>query len=161
MHYSLPGSSVHGILQARILEWVATESESEVAQSCLTLCNPMDNSLPGSTIHGIFQARVLEWGAISYSRRSSQSRDWTQVSHMVGIVGRRFTIWATREDDTHRSLEQNRKPINESLFVRSIIYNKGNKNTQWGKTACSTNGAGKIGRLHAKQPNWTIFSYYM
>ena len=35
--------------------------ESEVAQSCLTLCNPMDCSLPGSSVHGIFQARVLEW----------------------------------------------------------------------------------------------------
>ena len=39
------------------------ETESEVAQSCLTLSNPMDCSLPGSSIHGIFQARVLEWGA--------------------------------------------------------------------------------------------------
>ena len=43
------------------------ESESEVAQSCLTLSNPMDCSLPGSSIHGIFQARVLEWGAIAFS----------------------------------------------------------------------------------------------
>ena len=43
------------------------ESESEVAQSCLTLCDPMDCSLPGSTIHGIFQARILEWVAISFS----------------------------------------------------------------------------------------------
>ena len=41
--------------------------ESEVAQSCLTLCDPMDCSLPGSSIHGIFQARVLEWGAIAFS----------------------------------------------------------------------------------------------
>ena len=43
------------------------KSESEVAQSCLTLCDPMDCSLPGSSIHGIFQARVLEWGAIAFS----------------------------------------------------------------------------------------------
>ena len=43
------------------------ESESEVAQLCLTLSNPMDCSLPGSSIHGIFQARVLEWGAIAFS----------------------------------------------------------------------------------------------
>ena len=41
--------------------------ESEVAQSCPTLCNPMDHSLPGSSIHGIFQKRVLEWGAITFS----------------------------------------------------------------------------------------------
>ena len=54
----------------------------------------MDCSLPGSSVHGIFQARVLEWVAISFSRGSSQHRDQTQVS---GIVGRCFTIWATRE----------------------------------------------------------------
>ena len=57
-------------------------------------CNFMDYSLPGSTIHGIFQARILKWIAISFSRRSSQPRDWTWVSH---IVGRRFTILPTRE----------------------------------------------------------------
>ena len=44
-----------------------SENESEVAQSCLTLSDPMDCSLPGSSIHGIFQARVLEWGAIAFS----------------------------------------------------------------------------------------------
>ena len=43
------------------------KSESEVAQSCPTLCNPMDWSPPGSSVHGIFQARVLEWGAIAFS----------------------------------------------------------------------------------------------
>ena len=71
---SLPGSSVPGILQARTLEWLAisfsnawkVKSESEVAQSCPTLRDPMDCSLPGSSIHGIFQARVLEWVAIAF-----------------------------------------------------------------------------------------------
>ena len=43
------------------------KSESEDAQSCLTLRDPMDYSLPGSSVHGIFQARVLEWGAIAFS----------------------------------------------------------------------------------------------
>ena len=43
------------------------KNESEVAQSCLTLSDPMDCSLPGSSVHVIFQARVLEWGAIRYS----------------------------------------------------------------------------------------------
>ena len=47
------------------------QSESEVAQSCLILCDPMDCSLPSSSVHTIFQARVLEWVAISFSRRSS------------------------------------------------------------------------------------------
>ena len=43
------------------------KSESEVAQSCLTLSDPMDCSLPGFSVHGIFQARILEWGAIAFS----------------------------------------------------------------------------------------------
>ena len=45
--------------------------ESEVAQLCPTLCNPMDYSLPGSSIYGILQARILKWVAISFSRGSS------------------------------------------------------------------------------------------
>ena len=65
---------------------------NRVAQSCLTLCNPMDCSLPGSAVHGIFQAIVLEWVAISFSKGSSWPRDRTCVSH---IVDRCFTIWAT------------------------------------------------------------------
>ena len=56
---------------------------SEVAQSCLTLCDPIDCSLPGSSVHGIFQAIVLEWVAISFSRGSSQPRAWIQVSRIV------------------------------------------------------------------------------
>ena len=50
-----------------LLQGVKVESESEVAQPCPTLSNPMDCSLPGSSIHGILQARVLEWGAIAFS----------------------------------------------------------------------------------------------
>ena len=53
------------------------KSESEVAQSCLTLSNPMDCSLPGSSVHEIFQAKVLEWGAIAFSLgyNSKQNKD--------------------------------------------------------------------------------------
>ena len=50
-----------------LLQRIEVKSESEVAQSCPTLCNPMDCSLPGSSIHGIFQARELEWSAIAFS----------------------------------------------------------------------------------------------
>src|SRR5574340_333769 len=49
-----------------LLQRVKAKSEREVAQSCLTLSEPMDCSLPGSSIHGIFQARVLEWVAIAF-----------------------------------------------------------------------------------------------
>ena len=71
-----------------------TTIESAVTQSCPTLCDPMDCGRQHSSVHGIFQARVLEWVAISFSRGSSQPRGQTWVSR---IVGRRFTIWATRE----------------------------------------------------------------
>ena len=115
--------TVHGILQARILEWVVfpfSRGSSQprdwnpglphcrwilyqlshkgspmlVSHSCLTLCNSMDCSPPGSSVYGILQAKILVWVAISFSRGSPQPRDWTQVSC---IVGKFFTIWATRE----------------------------------------------------------------
>ena len=133
MGCSPPGFSIHGIFQARILEWVSISSsrgsswprdttwiscigrwilyhcatweahssgESEVAQLCSTLWDPMDCSLPGSSAHGAFQARILEWVAISFSRRSSRLRDWTQV---LSIVGRCFTIWATRDPNYNKA----------------------------------------------------------
>ena len=50
-----------------LLQCMKVKSESELAQSCPTLCNPMDCSLPGSSVHGIFQARILEWFAIAFS----------------------------------------------------------------------------------------------
>ena len=74
--------------------WGPKSSESEVTQSCLTLCIPMDCSPPGSSLHGIFQARVLEWIAISFSKGSSWTRDRTWVSCIAGWC---FTSWATRE----------------------------------------------------------------
>ena len=130
MDCSPPGFSVHGILQARILEWVAMPTTgdlpnpgikpmpftfhalaggffttsatwkdqcvySEWSRSAVSNSLwPHGRSLPGSSVHGIFQARILEWLAISFSRGSSQPRDRTQVSC---IVGRHFIVWATRE----------------------------------------------------------------
>ena len=85
---------VHQETETRAGILVVKVGKSEVAQSCLTLCNPMGCSIPGSTIHGIFQARVLEWVAISFSRWSSRPRDWTWISR---IAGRCFTVWVTRE----------------------------------------------------------------
>ena len=64
------------------------------AQSCLTLCDPIDYSPPDFSVHGISQARILEWVAILFSRGSSQPRDRTEVSC---IAGRFFIAWTTRE----------------------------------------------------------------
>ena len=52
-----------------LLQCMKVESQSEVAQSCPTLSDPVDCSPPGSSVHGIFQARVLEWGASAFSER--------------------------------------------------------------------------------------------
>ena len=56
-----------------LLQCMKVKSESEVAQLCLTLSDPMDCSLPGSSTHGIFQARVLEWGAIAFSKVNTRA----------------------------------------------------------------------------------------
>ena len=62
----------------------------KVIQLCPLLCNPMD-----STVHGILQDRILQWVAVPFSRRSSQPRDGTHVSH---IAGRFFPRWAIRSN---------------------------------------------------------------
>ena len=66
----------------------------KVAQSCLTLCNPMDCSLSGSSVHGIFQATVLEWGAISFSRDLPDSGIEPRSAALQADA---FTLYATRE----------------------------------------------------------------
>ena len=73
---SQPGSCIPGILQARILEWVASSfsnacMHAKSLQLCLTLCDLMDSSPPGSSVHGVLKARILEWVAISFSRQQS------------------------------------------------------------------------------------------
>ena len=68
---------------------------SEVTQSCLTFCDPMDYSPPDSSVYGVFQARILEWVAISFPRQSSRPRDRTWVSSTPGSL---LALWATRED---------------------------------------------------------------
>ena len=107
MDCSLPGSSIHVIFQARVLEWGAilcgtfhgvnvqqfTHPHTDVCscpvvQLCLTLFDLTDYSPPGSSVHGIFQARILEWVAMPSSRGSSQPRDQTHVSC---VAGRSFT----------------------------------------------------------------------
>ena len=95
------GVGCHFLLQCR-----KVKSESEVAQSCPTLRNPMDYSLPGSSVHGILQARILGWVAISFSRGSSWPRNWTQV---FCIAGSFFTNWVNISDSkTYHPREEKR-----------------------------------------------------
>ena len=91
------------------------------AQSCLTLCNPMDCSPPGSSVHWIFQARILEWFAISYSRGYSQSRDWTWVS-CISCIGRQILYNCAPWEDL---LINNSRDINISkvpFYAKVVSY---------------------------------------
>ena len=75
------------------------------AQSCLTLCDPMDCSPPGSSVHGISQARILEWVTISFTKRSSWPRDQTHIS-CVSCIGRQILYhWVTWEAPATKSLQ--------------------------------------------------------
>ena len=83
-----------------LLQCMKVKSESEVAQSCLTLRDPMDCSPQGSSIHGIFQARVLEWGAIAFSSCCSMWDlvPWPGIKPQAPVLGVwSLSHWTTRE----------------------------------------------------------------
>ena len=72
------------------------KSESEVAQSCPTLSDPMDCSLPGSSVHGIFQARVLEWGAIAFSGPKGWGESKKEIindNEMISSITQKYTFY--------------------------------------------------------------------
>ena len=80
------------IYMAMYLKYINIEyifNKCVCAQSCPTLCDPMDMSPPDSSIHGISQARILEWVAISYSRGSCPSRDRAFISY-ISYMGRQI-----------------------------------------------------------------------
>ena len=84
-----------------LLQCMKVKSESEVAQSCPTLLDPMDCSLPGSSVHGIFQARVLEWGAIAFSvsvreqikRKGERENSARRHDRKGAHLGSKFKFW--------------------------------------------------------------------
>ena len=88
-----------------LLQCLKVKSESEVAQWCPTLPDPMDNSLPGSSVHGIFQAGVLEWGAIAFSSlyaeyiKRNPGLDEAQAG--FGIAKRNINNLRFADDTTH------------------------------------------------------------
>ena len=85
------------------------------AQSCLSLCDPMDCSPPGSSVHVISQTRILEWVAISFSKGSSPPRDQTWVSCLPGGF---FTNWAIREAHWNLRLVQMTGQVSTWVCVR-------------------------------------------
>ena len=81
-------SQTHWIVYIKYVSflWINYTSMCSFAQSCPTLCSPVDCSPPGSSVHGIFQARILEWVAISFSRGSSHPRDQNHLS-CISCIG--------------------------------------------------------------------------
>ena len=80
-----------------LLQCMKVKRESEVTQSCSTLCDPMDCSLPGSSVHGIFQKRVLEWVAIAFSKKKKKvwhlqpiSSVWRYLAFLPVSLSTRF-----------------------------------------------------------------------
>ena len=108
-HQRIDASELWCWNRTRPSDWTELRMKwSEVSQSCPTLFDPMDCSIPGFTDHGFFEARVLEWVAISFSSGSSQPRDQTRASR---VVGWRFTLWATRETQLLRIALPNRTSL--------------------------------------------------
>jgi len=97
---------------------VSVQVKVLVAQSCPTLCDPVDCSPPGSSVHGILQARILEWAAISFSRRPSRPRDRTQVSCITGGF---FTSWACREAQNLWAYSKNLITLVASQEENSVV----------------------------------------
>ena len=95
-----------------LLQCMKVKSESEVTQSCPTLCDPMDCSLSGSSVHGIFQARILEWCAIAFSEALLRPR--------ASLVAQRLKclppMWETRV----RSLDRE-DPLEKEMAIHSSI----------------------------------------
>ena len=96
-----------------LLKW-----KTVIVTQCLTLCYPMGYSPPGSSVYGILQARLQEWVAVPFSRRSSQPRDWTQVSRIAGWF---FTIGATREA-LGSSVQFSRSVVSDSLRPHGLQH---------------------------------------
>ena len=117
-----------------LLQCMKVKGESEVAQSCPTLSDPMDCSLPGSSIHGIFRARVLEWGAIAFSKHTR-----TPDKLVVEIDGCPESIWSipkllwtlgtTRTLGGPWSLRKNFLQLISFILGTSLVG-------QWTKTLC-------------------------
>ena len=108
-----------------LLQCMQVKSQSEVAQLCPTLSDPMDCSLPGSSIHGIFQARVLEWDAIAFSSHTSYALSiWAYKSGVREISSPVFEVLLKYS------------PIHSFMYVPWLLSHYNNKGEQlwWWRT---------------------------
>ena len=130
------GVGCHFLLQCR-----KVKSESGVAQSCLTLCDPMDGSLPCSSVHGIFQARVLEWGAIAFSewmvRYPYTTRSWEQCGWVGKDQSQLLTVSKKKKNQQNITFNPSLKKKWKNLylfFLFSHFYQR-SSSTGWKGTS--------------------------
>ena len=109
-----------------LLQCIKVKSESQVAQSCLTLSNPMDCSLPGSSVHGIFQAGVLEWGATAFSACywSCINKFQTQPTFKKPTATGRFSSHPLRGKQTNTRAHNHRARCSASLIITGEMPTK-------------------------------------
>ena len=134
-----------------------------VAQTCPTLCNPMDCSLPGSSVQGVLQARILEWVAIPSSRGSSQPRDQTHVScgSCIGRSGFLTTkaTWESLVITVRAKLLQLGPTLCDPIVITAAA-----KSLQSCPTLCdpidgSPPGSPVPGILQARTLEWVVISF--
>ena len=115
-----------------LLQRMKVKRESKVAQSCLTLSDPMDRSPPGSSVHGIFQARVLEWGAIAFS-------NFLGMKLQIKIpYSRKFSLAGSSWKKWHK----------ENHFLKNQLLTFLNFCLHWGWPNCKVWGQGPQGCPH-------------
>ena len=85
------------------------KSETEVAQSCPTLSDPIDCSPPGSSVHGIFQARGLDWGVIAFSRTNHRREETKRKKELNLLQGKNSTFLKAWEKETSNTIGQKKK----------------------------------------------------
>ena len=144
-----------------------TKVQVKVAQSCSTLCDPMDCNLTDTCVREILQSRILEWIGTSFSRVYSWPRDWNWASH---IAGRLFTVWTTREAQDTKSTYKNSNCISinyswtyrhrTKIIVLLIITQKLNTRYKC-KKACIVLVCWKLQKMLVKETKedldkWTV-----
>ena len=113
--WASPGKNI-GVGCHFLLQCMKVKSESEAAQSCLTLSDPMDCSLPGSSFRGIFQARVLEWGAIAlYAKFLSPV-----IKRQFSLLGQLFSFWRMYTTLSHMQYRDNSYLLNFLTFTHLL-----------------------------------------
>ena len=105
-----------------LLQCMKVKNESEVAQSCLTLSDPMDSSPPGSSIHGIFQARVLEWDAIAFSDNSAIVQ-WKKklIPNIVHSLSRNLIIELLEVDAWNNQVSSHKQLLWHWVKPRALV----------------------------------------